>query len=137
MHPCLGGAYYLPEDTCDAWFRIVNAVEHASDTIVTTARIILDDSAIRTIRNSLVREIDAQCEKLETEIANNTDLGERALENRQQFGRDLLEKVQMYEDILGQHLGQARSALQRVAQTASAAGAKKRVAEDFDDTLDV
>lgn len=104
---------------------------------MTTARIILDDSAIRTIRNSLVREIDAQCEKLETEIANNTDLGERALENRQQFGRDLLEKVQMYEGILGQHLGQARSALQRVAQTASAAGAKKRVAEDFDDTLDV
>lgn len=141
----MGGTYYVPEDTCPTWKAIVAAVERASETVVTTAKIVMDRSAVRTVKAAIQKEIKAECERLEQEIAaasqvdenGNPKMGKRALENRVEKGRELLAKVQEYESIVGEELQSVRNLLARVEQSAVAAIAKQQADDQFADLLTI
>jgi hypothetical protein len=117
----IGGIYYLPEDTVSTWDRAVEAVESAGKTVVTRARIVLDDSSIRTVASAITAELSAAAEVLRDEVISG-ELKAEALENRAAQARRLREKAQKYEGILGVSLATVKQALED-AELASAASA--------------
>jgi hypothetical protein len=117
----IGGVYYLPEDTVADWDKVVAAVESVGETVVTRARVVLDDSSIRTVANAITNELHQRAQEIRDAVTSG-DLKADALENRAGLARRCQEKAKHYEEILGVSLDAVHQAL-KDAEVASAATA--------------
>lgn len=119
-----GGVYWLPEHAAEKWTAIAPAIEaaavHAGALSIYHMQNIMDESAIRAVRDALVSEVTAKSAKITEEIISG-DLGERALQSREREAAAMIAKVARYEGLLETSLADVRDALGEVKSAAAAA----------------
>lgn len=124
-----GAVYWLPEKSVALWRDLAESVELAAaqgcSNKVYLIRSVMDQDAIKAVRDAIIAEITTEAARIEAEI-NGGELGSRALENRKEEAAALRSKIADYEGLLGQGLGD----LLKLAETAelSAASASLRLA---------
>lgn len=104
-----GGIYWIAEDFIPRMQRIAGAFEAAGANKVYFMRTAMDIDAVRAIRDMLTAQVMAQAVKLQEDIGSQ--LGSKALENRMRQADELMATITQYEDLLGQSLGNLRSAV--------------------------
>lgn len=107
-----GGLYWLPIKHAEAWRKIADAVEMASaigQSKVYLATMAVNADSIRVVRDAIKREILAESERILTDLKG--DLGQKAIDGRLRYVKDLEAKVTEYEGIVGESLGDLREAL--------------------------
>src|SRR5262249_39008919 len=98
-----GAVYWLPEYHLDRWQRVAEVVEKAGLSKPNSVYVIrhqMDADAMRAVRDAIVAEVGTEAARIKREVQSG-ELGERALEHRQQHAAELQQKIAMYEDLLG------------------------------------
>ena len=80
----------------------------------------LDADALRAVRDAIAAEVRAESGRILREVTSG-ELGERALEHRQQQAADLRQKIGLYEELLGVGLEQLHRAVDEADQAAGVA----------------
>jgi hypothetical protein len=113
-----GGVYWVPSEAVPVIMAMREGLRS------TVAIDVLENKptveAIEAFRRALTREIDTEVQEISKEISGG-DLGERALENRAERARELLNKISSYEDILGTTLETLRDSVDVPKQAAATA----------------
>jgi hypothetical protein len=113
-----GGVYWVPSEAVPVIMALREGLRN------TVAIDVLENKptveAIEAFRRALTREIDTEVQEISKEISDG-DLGERALENRAERARELLNKISSYEDILGTTLETLRDSVDVPKQAAATA----------------
>jgi hypothetical protein len=128
----IGGVYYLPEDAVAKWDEVVTAYESAGPNRVNRTRIVLDDQAIRMVKQAITRELTTAAGQIAEEVRQG-DLGEKALENRKESAQKLRERAKLYEGILSTQLAECRAVIDLAETAASSAVAVQDSGNCFDD----
>lgn len=129
-----GGLYFIREQQIADFEQVRIAVEGAAskDTqnCVSAVTLELNDSTMRDIHHNLTREVKAEMDAINAELAAN-DCGEQALSNRVERCVTAMNRMKQYESLLGQTLTDCRDAL-RVSFAALAAAQAAKDADIFD-----
>ncbi len=118
-----GGTYWIPPVAVDEWRRVGDAIGrcrvkgHKSNTVYAVKHV-MDADSLRAVRDGIITEIEQACEQLHDEVLNNTELGERALENRKALAAEYRQKVEMYEALLKEKLPALHQAVDKANQAA-------------------
>lgn len=104
-----GGIYWIPEDAVGTWDDVADAVSSAHPqglgiddmSCVYRLRTLLDANAANAVIDAITAEVDTQSEEIFDGIGQ---LGERALRTREKRSKELKQKVEHYELMLGQGL---------------------------------
>ncbi len=118
-----GSIYWLRDERLDNWMEVVKVIEPAGASKASNIyrlKNVMDAEAIRAVRDAITTEIQADVSRIEAEIRSG-DLGELALEHRQDEAKQLAAKIKVYEDLLGEGLTTLTMATDRVLNSASAA----------------
>jgi hypothetical protein len=118
-----GAVYWIPGPKLDEWARAAEAVEQSADgrpSAVYLLRHRLDADAVRAVRDAVVTEVQAEANRIQTEV-NSGELGGRALETRKRQAGELRDKVCLYEDILSIALSGLHQAIDEADQAAAMA----------------
>jgi len=117
-----GGVYWIPEDAVPAWQGIAAAVEESSDGLkgnkVYMLRTVMDETAMRAIRDAIISEVTTEAAVLGNEIAAG-NLREAGLAKRMELAKSLHGRIARYEGILGEAL----DVLHQIVQVAEQAAA--------------
>jgi hypothetical protein len=118
-----GAVYWMPGPKLDEWTHIAHAVEAAADGkagAVYLLRHRMDADAVRAVRDAVVAEVQADADRIRTEVTSG-ELGGKAVETRQQKVRDLRDKVLLYEHLLSVGLDGLHATLDAADQAAATA----------------
>jgi hypothetical protein len=108
-----GCVYWLPEYSIGKWIQVTDVIAGASHNGRNAVHIIrhdLDADAILAVKDAIMAEIQTAVHRIADDLSTG-DMGERALDNRQQQARELRGKIAEYEKILSVGLGQLHSAI--------------------------
>jgi hypothetical protein len=120
------GVYYVPEHWLVRWKELATAVEGCQEgNRITTVRTVIDADAARAIRDVLTKEVQEQASQLLDDVAKGT-LNENRLNVRAQQAQELICRIDLYSNILGEGL----EGLKNVALLAKSAAAAA-VMQDF------
>ena len=120
------GVYYVPEHWLARWKEIATAVEGCREgNRITTVRTVMDADAARAIRDVLTKEVQEQASQLLDDVSKGT-LNENRLNVRAQQAQELVCRIDLYSNILGEGL----EGLKNVAMLAKSAAAAA-VMQDF------
>jgi hypothetical protein len=118
--------YYIPEHWLARWKELATAVEGCREgNRITTVRTVMDADAARAIRDVLTKEVQEQASQLLDDVAKGT-LNENRLNVRAQQAQELVCRIDLYSNILGEGL----EGLKNVAMLAKSAAAAA-VMQDF------
>lgn len=106
-----GGIYFVPLDHVDAFRSWVGALRSASDHVVYEVPALKSDEAVEAILAALVAEADQELTAMEGEL-DTTEMGKRALKVRERRCDRMREKVETYEALLGQRMGDLQGRLE-------------------------
>jgi hypothetical protein len=118
-----GGLYWLADGQLDKWLLAASAVERAGlgkAHSVYLLRTVMDADAVRAVQDAVTAEIMAEAESMHKEVLGG-DLGERALQHRQDAAMKLRKKVREYEEILGVGLESLRLSCDKLEDAAASA----------------
>lgn len=124
-----GGIYWMPADRLHGWRRLAHAVEAIGDHTIYMIAHPLDHDSARAVHDAITAEIAAAAEAITAEIAAS-ELGERALEAREDRAAALAAKAAEYENILGQSLARVKE----LCEQARLAAASARLMASIDST---
>jgi hypothetical protein len=127
-----GSVYWLPEYALSLWEKIAAVVEQAAVNCKSTVyllRTVMDDATIRAVKDAIVYEVCQAAEAIQEEVAGG-ELGERALQTREQRAKDLHYRVRTYETILGEALDTLHEVVGTARQAAASAMALQEHEED-------
>jgi hypothetical protein len=117
-----GGAYFVPREYVEELKRVKAALSACSGHRIYMIQAMTTDEAVEMVLDAIVREADAEAKAIEADLAQghgeNEDedsdtkpLGPRALESRADRCRAMVDKVRVYEDLLGRRLDDIRERL--------------------------
>ena len=123
-----GGIYWIPESGLETWGKVIDVVENASLTAspnsIYLLRTLFDSSAVRAVKDAVVRDIQEKSAKL-SEGAKEEKLGARALKSKARDATRLHDRISIYEGILGEALSELHTLADKtkrdVVETAVAA----------------
>lgn len=124
-----GGLYWLPDARLGDWLKVARAVEDAAEleagdrvgrNAVYVLRNVMDDGALRAVRDAVVAEVSAEAERIDKEVMEGK-LGERALAARAEQAEALRAKIRQFEELLGVGLAQLHDAVDKAEQAAGKA----------------
>jgi hypothetical protein len=118
-----GGMYWLADHQIDTWQQAAGAVERAGSGkphAVYLLRTAMDADAVRAVRDAVTAEIMAEALSMHKEVLSG-ELGERALQHRQDAAMLLRKKVREYEEILGVGLESLKASLDKLEDAAASA----------------
>src|SRR5205823_15051056 len=118
-----GAVYWLPGHRLGEWSRVAAAVESCAEgrpSAVYVLRHRLDADAVRAVRDAVVSAVQAEAQRIGTEVSAG-ELGGRALEARRQQASELRAKVLLYEDLLSVGLAGLHRAVDAADQAAATA----------------
>ena len=114
-----GGVYWIPETAVAMWQEVAGAVEAAAvketGNSVYLLRTVMDEQAVRAVRDAIVHEVTTAAAGIAEEVASG-DLGEQAIENRQARLKVLHRRVGQYEEFLGEALDTLHQIVEQVEQ---------------------
>jgi len=116
-----GGVYWIPEGSVEVWKEVVEAVEASSPqqkNKIYMLRTIMDESAIKAVRDAIMNEITTAAAAISEEIYSG-ELGKEALENRQKKAAGLKERIVQFEGILGETLDTLKEVVGAVESSAA------------------
>jgi len=116
-----GGVYWIPEGAVETWREVVQAVEGSSPAgknSIYMLRTIMDESAIKAVRDAIVHEITSAAALISEEIYSG-ELGEEALKNRQNRALKLRQRIGQFEGFLGETLETLKGIVQSMENTAA------------------
>jgi hypothetical protein len=125
-----GALYWLPDRCLYEWGQIVEVFERSGVNCTNSVYLLrnsMDADTIRAVRDAIITEVQNEAARIDREVKCG-DLGERALETRQQQAEELAQKVRMYERILGEGLGNLITAAEKALSAASVAALTLSVA---------
>lgn len=123
----VGGLYYLPEGAVETWDDVVESVEAAgSKNTVHRVKIVMDDAAIKAVKQAIVKELNTASAQIVEEIKAG-NLKEETLAARKAKALELRERCREYESILNTELSECHAII-GVAETA--ASSAKAIQED-------
>lgn len=105
-----GGVYFLPKQSTPTWDRLRAGLTACSKHRVHTIPAMRSEDAIDAILSAVVADTQAACAKIASDIADG-DLGDRGLKNREKLTAELVERLAMYENLLGKRLDGLRAAI--------------------------
>ena len=119
-----GALYFVPNESIAKWYLLSDTLQVAGNVSVKlfAAEIAMNERAAEWITNSLTKQILADCEKIQQEVANLSAV--EAIELRKTRAVELELKVARYKNILGHGLEDLEKATQD-AQTAAMIAAMK------------
>lgn len=128
-----GGVYWLPEEyDCD-WTRMAAIVEGAGAIGTPNVYMIrhrLDAEAVRAVRDGLIAEIRNEAERVEDEVMDpDSKLGALALTNRKEYANTLLDKLGLYENLLGVAMTEIKESVEKVQGLAAIAALRAAAAQ--------
>ncbi len=115
-----GGVYFVPQPVCGAWDKVVKALSACSKHRIHTIPAMRSADAVQAIIAAVTEDTKAVCSKIADEIADS-DLGPRALKNREAQASTLLERLGQYESLLGTRLDELRAAIDETRQAVATA----------------
>ena len=118
-----GAVYWLPDTMVPQWEKASRAcIEsgYGKPNNVYLIRHQLDADAVRAVKDAITEEMMGASVRLADEIQGG-ELGERALNARSKECKELMRKIENYEDILNVGMGSLRESLDKVANAAAAA----------------
>ena len=114
----MGGIYWLPEAGVDVWKQVAAAVEGASEKAgsnsVYMLTTVMDDAAIRAVKDAITHEIAGEAIRVHGEVTEG--LGDRATENRKERMKELHSRVSHYEGLLEESLESLHNTISVVEQ---------------------
>lgn len=126
-----GGFYWLPAAAVDTWSQLGRVIEGASaygQAVVYLVRHSFDHDAVRAVRDALVADAEAEAKRIEKEVMED-DLGEKALNNRKDQANEIMDKLSLYESILGETLEGIKGHLGSVGEMAAVAAVRAAAAQ--------
>jgi hypothetical protein len=120
------GIYYIPEHWLKEWKELAELVEGCQEgNKITTVRVAMDEGTARAIRDVLTKEVQERAAKLLDDVSKGT-LRDTQLQVRAQRAEALVQRVELYSNILNEGL----EGLKNVAQLANGAAAAAAM-QDF------
>lgn len=120
-----GGIYWLDDSQLETWEKLGSVVASATlegqQSCLYLLRTILDDSAVRAVRDAIVSEIQIKAAKIE-ENSKSGNIGERAFRQRRREAQNLHDRVSYFENLLGVALKQLHEAADTCEQEVVEAG---------------
>lgn len=113
-----GGVYFVPRKNLERWNTMVEAIRSVSNHTIHEVRALNSHEAVAAISDSITREAEQQLEVLRNELLEakqDTPMGLRKIEARQEKLRMLDSKLKTYEAILGTRLVNMRENMEQVA----------------------
>jgi hypothetical protein len=117
-----GALYFIPNESIAKWYLLSDALAVAGNVNLFAAEIAMNERAAEWITNSLTKQILADCEKIQQEVASLSAPDAIELRKTRAFEMEL--KVSRYKNILGTGLQDLEKAT-RDAQTAAMMAAMK------------
>jgi hypothetical protein len=126
-----GGVYWLPKDMVNCWDSVTSVVVNASarkdkdgkdvdPNRVFKLNVEADTDMVEAIGDILTNEVECELSRMEYELANG-DLGQRAIETRENKTQHLLNKVAKYEQSFAKKLSGLQERFQRAESAAACA----------------
>jgi exonuclease VII small subunit len=109
-----GGLYWIPSHQVSKWNEYARAVEEGSGSVVTTGAMEANERTIASVKNALLADVTAGCEKIMGELSENMEHAPEWFERRQQEMTSLLSKVESVELALETSLGDCRRVVELV-----------------------
>jgi hypothetical protein len=116
-----GGLYWIAEQEVDDWVRFASCVESASGSVVTTAAWEANEATITRVRESLLGDVQAECEIIVAELSDGKAHDELWYERRSKAMQRLLRKIETVESSLSVSLDDCRMRMEFVQSVFSAA----------------
>lgn len=120
-----GGVYFVPRETLPTWRKIVDALRGASHSYGSEIPALKSTDAIAAILDSLNREADAFLERVQEELSSAVQekggMGSRAVKTRLQRCEESMEKLAVYEKLLGVSLDSVRARVEGMQANLAAA----------------
>jgi len=129
-----GGSYFVPRNQVEEYKKIKQAVESVSDHKLYMIQAMTTQEAIELVFDSIVREAELVAKQIEEELDRSANddrsksLGPRALEGRAQLAIAVVDKLKIYEELLGVQLTSIRERLDDVKVAAMEASLAARAA---------
>lgn len=108
-----GGVYYVPPAKVERWHRICAAVGAATQHVLREIPAMRTEETVKAVLDSIAAEATAEAQQLEDDLGND-ELGHRALRTRARRATAMAKKVERYEALLGERIGQLREELERL-----------------------
>ncbi len=119
-----GGIYWIPEEAVAGWAQVGQAIERAGvggeRNKVYLLRTLMDDQAVRAVRDAITREVSEAAKEIAEDVAGG-GLGEEALQTRKKKGAELHSRIKEYEGILDDTLSQLHETVSAVEQAVALA----------------
>lgn len=124
-----GGVYWLPQEKIAAWEVVANVFTRASAhedaegnpakrTAIYALRVIADDAMIAAVGDALTAEVELELQRIEQEL-QESDLQDRAIENRITKTSLLLDRVKRFETAFKRPLSALTQQIERTTATLS------------------
>lgn len=99
-----GGFYFVPRgETQEKWERVVEVVHSVCDTKVLTIPAMSSEQATLAVVHALTEEVTARTKDMQ-EALIEARMGKRAMSTKIDSCTDMLDKINTYEELLGQKL---------------------------------
>lgn len=99
-----GGIYFVPRPSMERWQGMVDVIRASSSHTIFEVPALRSDEAVAAIIDAIAREAQSEAEAMETEMADEGNLGSRALRGRVARVENVRAKVEAYERLLGRKL---------------------------------
>lgn len=109
----MGGVYFLPETRVEEWRKLASCIEGCSKSVLYEIPAMRTEKAVSAILAALRNEVEAEVQHMEAALLEG-EMGVRALANRQEYVKALLNKVGQYERLLGANLQAISNAVEAV-----------------------
>lgn len=123
-----GGFYFIPPHRLPAWRTLCEAVGAASSHQLYEIPAMASEKAMLAVVDALSEEARAFAAKMEEELREG-EIGQRAMESRQDRCHEMVDKIGRYEGLLGQSLDTLRARIGAI-QAELTAGILSAMAED-------
>lgn len=122
-----GGFYFVPRTEAESWRKIASAVHAATSFKVYEIPAMATDEAVEAVLDAVLREAAAEAEAISADLESG-DLGPRATRTRAARAERMAQKVEKYEELLGQRIEDYREQL----ETLSAAAVQAAIAAELE-----
>lgn len=128
-HP-QGRIYYIPPAGLPAWEQFVRVIEENSDwTVHQWTAYKTDDKILKSLLSSFMRNTEQAVTEIR-ETLEDQSKGELAIQNQEARCQSLMDKLEMYRDILGESLDPISNQLYEVQASLGEAKILKKLAAD-------
>jgi hypothetical protein len=116
-----GGLYWIPDTQCETWSSYATMVEQATGSQVTTAVWEANASTIARVRESLLADVDKECNEMLQALSDGQEHDDLYYDRRARRMERVLHRVETVESALQESLTDCRRRLELVQNVFTAA----------------